>query len=97
MNAIMTNLSTLRDAATQAQATFAELVATKFPGADCWTWYRAMSAAAGEDVRRNDDTSRDQDLANDSEIKAAHDNYIKLLHIFYVARDGAGGVLGGRA
>ena len=90
----MMNLSALRDAATLAQTKFAYLLASKFPGADQWTWYRAMSAAAGDNVRRNDDTSRDAALAADTEIKAAHDDYIRLLHVFYTARDGAGGVLG---
>jgi len=50
----------------------------------------------GENVRRNDDTSRDSDLAGDTELRHAWEHYIAALHAFYVMRDGPRGFLGGR-
>jgi hypothetical protein len=35
-------------------------------------------------------------MAANIAVCAAHDNYITALHRFYLARDGAGGVLGSR-
>jgi len=92
----MTGLSELRADFEQAQATWESLIVDHFPGADKWHWYRALSAVRGEDVRRNDDTSRDAALAADDAIRQAHDDYIRKLHVFYRARDGEHGVLGGR-
>ena len=92
----MADLAKLRIAFEFANAEFERMLHDRFPGADRWTWYRAFAAIKGENCRRNDDTSRDAELAADRDIAAAHDEYIRLLHVFYRARDGAGGVLGGR-
>lgn len=73
---------------------FEALVSERFPGADKYTWYRALSAVKGENCRRNDDTSRDAAMATDTDIARAHDEFIRLLHIFYVTRDGPNGFLG---
>ena len=90
------NLLPLRQAYQDADDAFTRLLADRFPGADRWTWYRALAAVAGENVRRNDDTSRDAALAADLDLMAAHDEYIRLLHVFYRARDGENGFLGAR-
>ena len=79
-----------------ADAEFERILHDRFPGADRWTWYRALAAVKGENCRRNEDTTRDVALAADKDICAAHDEYIRLLHVFYRARDGEHGVLGGR-
>lgn len=92
----MQSLTKLRDAATTARESMQSLVASKFPGCTEWHWYRALSAIKGENGRRNDDTTNDAALAADADIRAAHDEYIRLLHVFYRARDGEHGVLGGR-
>lgn len=91
-----TSLPELRTAWEAKHKAFQDLIASKFPGCDEWWWYRALSAVRGENGRRNDDTQWDAALAADAEIKEAHDAYIKALHVFYRARDGEGGVLGGR-
>ena len=70
------------------------LIDRKFPGADIWDWYRAVDAEPSSIRRRIDDASRDAAMAADADIKAAHDEYIRLLHIFYRARDGEHGFLG---
>ena len=72
-----------------------DLIPAKFPGRESWDWLRACAAARGENVRRNDDTSQDEAMAADVEIRAAHDAYISAVHAFYRARDGEGGFLGG--
>ena len=72
-----------------------DLIPAKFPGRESWDWLRACAAARGENVRRNDDTSQDAAMAEDSDIRAAHDAYISAVHAFYRARDGEGGFLGG--
>lgn len=92
----MTNLDELRADFEQAQAAWELLIAERFPGATQWHWYRAVAAVRGENVRRNDDTSRDAAMAADDAIRQAHDDYIRKLHVFYRARDGEHGVLGGR-
>lgn len=89
-------LTQLRAEADTAREAMQALIARKFPGCNEWNWYRALSAVEGKNHRRNDDTTNDAALAADAEIRTAHDEYIRLLHIFYTARDGAGGVLGGR-
>lgn len=89
-------LADLRAAHESAKASLDALVSRKFTGATVWNWYRALHAVKGELGRRNDDTSDDLALAADADIKASHDEYIRLLYVFYSARDGAGGVLGGR-
>ena len=93
----MNKLTTLRWAHERAYASLLSLIDTKFPGAEIWHWYRALHAVKGEPGRRNDDTTHDAAMAADLEIAAAHNEYIRLLHIFYRARDGEHGVLGGRA
>lgn len=90
----MNNLASLRADFESALAEFHALLVSRFPGANKYTWYRALSAAKGENTRRNDDTSRDAALASDVALQSAHDEYVRRLHVFYKARDGAGGFLG---
>ena len=90
----MIDLGPLRQAHEAAYARFDRLIAERFPGLAKWHWYRACAAVRGETVRRNDDTTQDVALAADPGIHAAHNEYIRLLHIFYRARDGEHGVLG---
>ena len=81
-------LDKLLDDAKKAQDAMQALVAARFPGATIWHWYRARSAMRREDCRRNDDDqTRDVDLARDADIETAHKEYIRLLHIFFRARD----------
>lgn len=89
-------LTELRTAFEAANIEFEQLLTAHFPGADRWTWYRALAAVRGENVRRNVDQSQDVALAADTELAVLHDEYIRLLHVFYRARDGERGVLGGR-
>lgn len=93
----MTNLSDLRAEFEAKKTAFDELLARKYPGADQWTWHRAVAAMRPDGIgRRNDDTSRDAELAADTELGVAWKAYITDLHIFYRARDGKGGFLGSR-
>lgn len=89
-------LKEIRATAETAQAHFENTVASLFPGADKWHWFRALARINGGIGRHNDDTSRDEDLAASSEIREAHDAYTTAIHAFYLARDGEHGVLGGR-
>ena len=88
-------LFSLRQDAESARSYFRSLLDDR--RADEWTWFRAVDAMKGHAGRRNEDTSRDDELAADPDVRAAHDEYIRRLHAFYLARDGEGGVLGGRA
>ena len=90
----MTTLQALRTAHENSYAALLALIDRKFPGASIYHWYRALTAVKGENGRRNDDTSHDVAMAADTDIKAAHDEYIRLLHVFYRARDGEHGVSG---
>ena len=92
----MSDLAGMRIAYEFANAEFERVLGEHFPGADRWTWYRARAAIKDEACQRNDNTSRDAEMAADLMIEAAHDEYIRRLHIFYRARDGERGVLGGR-
>ena len=92
----MTNLATLRQDFQAAESNYLKILSVNFPGASRWDWHRAVAAARGENVRWNDDTSRDDALAADADIRAAYDEYIRRLHVFYRARDGEHGFLGGR-
>lgn len=92
----MVDLEELRQNASESLEVFQTLIYERFPGMDEYHWYRAISATNGENVRRNDDQSSDAAMAADLDIKAAHDEHIRLLHIYYRARDGEHGVLGGR-
>jgi hypothetical protein len=92
----MTSLTEARTAWETAKAKCEALITLQFPGADVFHWYRALSHVAGDNVRRNDDTSRDEAMAASEAIRMAHDDYIAKLHIFYRLRDGDRGVLGGR-
>lgn len=71
-------------------------------GADQWTWHRAVAAIEGKvpgdriSTRRNEDTSRDAELAGNAEIRDAWNRYIVALHAYYLLRDGPNGALGGR-
>jgi hypothetical protein len=78
------------------QTEFQNTVARLFPDKDEWHWQRACARIDGHACRRNDDTSQDQAMADNAEIRAAWDAYIKALHAFYLLRDGPNGVLGGR-
>lgn len=90
------DLIELQRAWEKAARNFQALLAVRFPAADKWTWYRAIAASQSKDVRRNEDTSRDAAMASDADIRAAHDEYVRLLHVFYRARDGENGFLGER-
>ena len=94
----MKTLAALRSAQETSYASLLALITRKFPRATIWHWYRALHSVNDLDYigRRNDDPTDDVALAADVEIKGAHDEYIRLLHIFYRARDGERGVLGGR-
>jgi hypothetical protein len=92
----MNTLTALRDAYEAADAAFELRLRVRFPGLTRWHWYRALAAIRGENCRRNDDQSNDETLAADCVLKAQHNEYIRLLHVFYRARDGEHGVLGGR-
>lgn len=87
-------LPTLREEYEAADRAFLALLESRFPGADRYTWYRAVSAIEDGGCRRNDDESRDVALAADADLKLAHDAYIERLHAFYRARDGEHGFLG---
>lgn len=87
----------LRMRADELHADFCRKVAEAFPGADEWTWQRAVAHMAGENVRRNDDTSRDSEIAADVSLREAWDSYIAALHRYYETRHGPNGVLGGLA
>jgi hypothetical protein len=84
------------EAFVRADRIFEDQLSARFLGADRYTWYRALSAVEGKNCRRNDDESRDAALAADMGLKAAHDEYIRLLHIFYRQRDGGAGDAWGR-
>lgn len=88
------DLNELLAAAHAAREVFLAMVPQRFPGATQWDWARACSAMRGENCRRNDDTSRDEALAADPHIRAAHENYITALHRYYKTRDGEHGFLG---
>lgn len=90
------SLSALRSAQEVALESLRALISARFPGCNEWHWYRALHAVRGDVGRRTDDTSNDIVLATDTDIESAHDEYIRRLHVFYEARDGAGGFLGGR-
>lgn len=88
------SLQTLHQSADQAEGAF-EAECSKL-GTDRWTWYRACAAIDGENIHRNDDTSRDAELAGSDVLRAARDTWMAKLHVFYLARDGEHGFLGGR-
>lgn len=88
-------LAAMRQDFEAAHTAFKTLLAERY-GVDDFTWYRADAAINGQNCRRNEDTSRDAELAADKDVYAAHEEYLRLLHAFYLARDGEGGVLGGR-
>lgn len=92
----MSDLATAQADWQKAYAWFQLQIRDEFPGATEWDWFRACSAAAGENTRRNADTSRDAAMAASETIRASHAKYIRLLHVFYTMRDGPNGVLGGR-
>jgi hypothetical protein len=89
-------LNTLKRNADEARAHFETLVASNHPGCDKWDWYRALDHAGPNPIGHpNEDTSRDAALAGDLDLASTHDAYISALHIYYRARDGEHGVLGG--
>lgn len=90
------SLETLRAAYKATEALFHGAIEAEFPGRTEWDWYRACSHMEGENVRRNDDTTHDAAMYASATIKAAWDRFMADLHAFYRARDGEGGVLGGR-
>ena len=89
-------LAELRADVERANDAFESLLETRFPGLTRYHWFRALSAAKGENYRRNDDTSHDEAMASDADLRAAHQEYTRELHVFYAARDGSGGFLGGK-
>lgn len=93
---VVSGLTALKIAADAAHVAFTSAVDRLFPGATEWDWLRAVSYGNGENVCRNDDTSRDAHLAASAEIRAAWDAYLRELHAYYLLRDGPNGFLGGR-
>lgn len=77
----------LRREAERAEKAFDAAVKFHRPSADRWEWYRA---------HQNPETFS-REFGQAPEIIAAHDAYIRALHAFYFARDGANGFLGGKA
>lgn len=96
VRADMATLAALRAAFEVAEASLLATIDREFPGRNDWDWLRAVAHMDGENTRRNDDTSDDAALAGSPAIRAAWDDYMVKLHAFYLARDGKGGVLGGR-
>jgi len=84
-------LKDLREVATRAERHFETVLREKYPRADRFAWFRAC-----ESKREGIADTFDRDMANDLQIKQAWDVYVGALHAFYRARDGEGGVLGGR-
>jgi hypothetical protein len=89
-------LAQLKTAYEAAFASFEAKLSAAFPGADEFHWHRAVAHMRGENVRRNDDTSRDAAMAANAEIEKAWEHYIEALHAFYALRDGPCGFLGSR-
>lgn len=92
--------NTLQQAKTAFEAAHAEFVTVltaAFPGMDEYHWLRADAHVKGHIGQRNEDTSRDVEMAAHVPTRNAWDSYIAKLHAFYLLRDGPGGVLGGRA
>ena len=74
---------------------FVGMISSRY-GVDEATWLRAVAHIAGHVGARNEDMSKDLELADDVEVRAAWDKYITSLHKFYLLRDGPNGFLGGR-
>lgn len=89
-------LEDLKAAKDLAHVHFTRTIAHLFPGADEWTWYRAIDHMEGGDCRRNDDTSRDKAMATSKPVEAAYDAYINALHDYHEHRDGPEGFLGSK-
>ena len=92
----MTDLGELLKESVRKRFEFKAAVRAIAPHLDEFDWYRALTARDGGIGRHNDDKSYDDALTSSEEIRVAHDAYIKALHTFYRARDGEGGILGGR-
>ena len=92
----MNAIDALREHADCLRSRFLGTIERRFPSRTQWDWFRALSAAKGEDCRRNVDTSDDAALAADAALETAWRAYIAALHAFYRARDGENGVLGSR-
>lgn len=92
----MQSLAQLKASYEAAHSALNNTIAAAFPGMDEWHWLRAVAHIEGDNCRRNDDTSNDEALASDQDIRAAWDNYITKLHAFYSLRDGPDGFLGSR-
>lgn len=92
----MSSLATLRDTFEDAKEHFLDVLFDEFPGLTEYHWHRACSHINGENTRRNDDTSQDEALAASVALRNAWDDYITKLHVFYRARDGEHGFLGGK-
>jgi hypothetical protein len=84
-------INDLREVASDAERIFETSLREKYPRADRFVWFKAC-----ELERKGAADKFDRDMANDPQIKRAYDAYIDALHTFYRARDGEGGVLGGR-
>ena len=80
----MTDLNALLAEADRAQAAFEDTLAPN-GYADRWHFYKA------DDNRTGFEKTPGHDI-----VIAAHKAWLAKLHAFYLARDGAGGVLGGR-
>lgn len=82
-------LATLCATAAAAEAAFETVLRDYYPRADRWTFYRAAEALSDGTA-----DTWDWEMASNPAIVAAHAEYVRAIHAFYVARDGAAGVLG---
>ena len=80
-------LEALKAAKDLAHTRFTRTISNLFPGADEWTWYRAIDHMEGGDCRRNDDTSRDEAMAASMAIHAAYDDYIRAVGEYHELYD----------
>lgn len=85
----MSKLSDARRTADLSEQKWKTTLARYYPGMDVWTWYKAHDA-----VSNGDATADQKKAAENDEINAAHDQYIRDLHAFYLLRDGPKGFLG---
>jgi hypothetical protein len=87
----MSNLNEMRRSWEEKRAAFIAAIKAIDPSLEDYHWFRALSNVKGDgNLRKNDDQTYDNALANSTEIERAFDDYILALHAFYRARDGEG-------
>lgn len=85
------DLETLHKTAHTKEIAFETILRAHYPRADRWTYYRAA-----EKTQNGTADKWDREMAENTEINAAHAEYIRALHAFYAVRDGNKGFLGSR-